>query len=218
MPRSKQASEQMRAASQAKILSAARELFAERGYFNCRVSDIARQAGMSQGNVYWYFSSKEDILKTILAEGFEAVGAVLQEAQSYSGSGVEKLAYAAEQYVVLGKEVYEFFTVFLSLLLHGGEAFLQELGFDTPQIGQSYHHNLSIILTQAQSEGSIADIDPQILSMLFFGLLNGLIITYGDSWPTLPPELIRDAVLRLVGSRAALTLHATDDDEEGLVR
>jgi AcrR family transcriptional regulator len=218
MPRSKKTSEQMRAASRARILGAARELFAQRGYFKCRVSDIARKAGMSQGNVYWYFSSKEDILKTILAEGFEAVGAVLLEAQSYSGSGVEKLAYATEQYVALGQEVYDFFTVFLSILPHGGEAFLQELGFDTPQIGQSYHHNLSIILTQAQSEGSIANIDPQILSMLFFGLLNGLIITYGDLWPTLPPELIRDAVLRLVGSRAALTMKATNDDEEGLVR
>jgi len=218
MPRSKQASERMRAESQAKILSAARELFAERGYFKCRVSDIARKADMSQGNVYWYFSSKEDILKTILAEGFEAVGAVLLEAQSYSGNGVEKLAYATEQYVALGQEVYDFFTVFLSLLLHGGETFLQELGFDTPQIGQSYHHNLSIILTQAQSEGSIANIDPQILSMLFFGLLNGLIITYADLWPTLPPELIRDAVLRLVGSRTALTMKGTNDDKEGLER
>ena len=218
MPRSKKMSAQMRAASRAKILSSARRLFAERGYFNCKVSDIARAAEMSQGNVYWYFSGKEEILKTILAAGFEAVGAVLREAQSHPGTGVEKLAYAAEQYVVLGNQVSEFFTVFVSLLTHGGEAFLQELGFDTSQIGHSYHHNLSTILQQAQSEGSIAQTDPQILAMLFFGLFNGLIVTYSDLWTAVSPELFRDAILRLMGCNAELMLKSENDDKEDSAR
>jgi hypothetical protein len=76
---------------------------------------------------------------------------------------------------------------------------LEALGIDTSQIGLSYHQRLVPILAQAQSEGSIATIDLDILTMLFFGLFNGLIITYGDAWTALPHKLIQDAVLRLVG-------------------
>jgi AcrR family transcriptional regulator len=43
MPRSKQASEQMRARSRAKILEAARRLFADQGYFSSKVAEIARR-------------------------------------------------------------------------------------------------------------------------------------------------------------------------------
>ena len=199
MPRSKKQSEQMRAQSRASILQTARRLFAEQGYFSCRVADIAREAGMSQGNVYWYFPSKEELLKAILDAGFEAVGDVLKKAQSYPGSGVDKLVFAVDQYFNLGREGCEFFTIFLSLQAHSGNAFLQELGYDTARTGRMYHQSLFAILSQAQSEGDIEDMDINILIMLFFGLFNGLIVTYGDEWTSLPIEPIRRAVLRLIG-------------------
>lgn len=201
MPRSKEVSEQMRAQSRAQILTAARRLFAKQGYFACRVSDIAREADMSQGNIYWYFSSKEEVLTAVLAQGFEAVGAVLQEAASHPGTGVEKLIFAVEQYITLGQEGTDFFTIFMSLLAHGGVPFLQELGFDTGPIGIGFHQHLSAIVAQAQSEGSVADIDTNILTMFFFAFFNGLIITYAEDWADLPPHLIRDAVLRLLGTK-----------------
>jgi AcrR family transcriptional regulator len=200
MPRSKELSAQMRAQSRAQILTAARKLFADRGYFACRVSDIAREADMSQGNIYWYFSSKEEVLKAVLAEGFEKVGAVLQQAESQSGSGLDKLADAVDHYLDLGRESVDFFTIFTSLLAHGGIQYLKDLGFDTAQIGQGYHQRLSAIIAQAQAEGSIVDGDPDLLARFFFAFFNGLIATYGDDWEDLPPQRIRDAVLRMLGS------------------
>lgn len=47
MPRSEKTSTLMRAESQTALLAAAQKLFAERGYFNCMVSEIAWKAGMS---------------------------------------------------------------------------------------------------------------------------------------------------------------------------
>src|SRR3712207_9343341 len=47
------------------ILRAATKVFAENGYFNSKVADIARVAGVADGTVYLYFKSKEDILHTI---------------------------------------------------------------------------------------------------------------------------------------------------------
>ena len=63
------------------ILRAAIDVFADRGYFNAQVADVARAAGVAAGTVYLYFRSKDDILVSIfertmseaLAEGRGAV-------------------------------------------------------------------------------------------------------------------------------------------------
>src|SRR3954451_9947949 len=47
------------------ILRAAIDVFAERGYFNAQVADVARAAGVAAGTVYLYFKSKDDLLISI---------------------------------------------------------------------------------------------------------------------------------------------------------
>ncbi|MFN7916059.1 MAG: TetR/AcrR family transcriptional regulator [Vicinamibacterales bacterium] len=70
------------------IMRAAIDVFAERGYFNAQVADIARVAGIAAGTVYLYFRSKDDLLVSIfertmkqrLAEGKAAVADVADPA------------------------------------------------------------------------------------------------------------------------------------------
>lgn len=47
------------------ILRAATDIFAERGFFNAQVADVARAAGVAAGTVYLYFRSKDDLLVSI---------------------------------------------------------------------------------------------------------------------------------------------------------
>lgn len=51
-----------------KIVSAAYNLFLEKGYFNMTTADIAKAAGLSTGTVYAYFKDKKDILITCLSK------------------------------------------------------------------------------------------------------------------------------------------------------
>lgn len=51
------------------ILRAAIDVFAERGYFNAQVADVARAAGIAAGTVYLYFRSKDDLLISIFERG-----------------------------------------------------------------------------------------------------------------------------------------------------
>lgn len=55
----------------AAILRAAISVFANNGYFNSKVADIARAAGVADGTVYLYFKSKEEILHSIFNRGVE---------------------------------------------------------------------------------------------------------------------------------------------------
>lgn len=47
------------------ILRAAIKVFADKGYFNSKVADIAGAANIADGTVYLYFKSKEEILHSI---------------------------------------------------------------------------------------------------------------------------------------------------------
>jgi AcrR family transcriptional regulator len=202
MPRSKKVSQQMRAESRAALISSARHLFAENGFFQCKVSDIARAAGMSQGNVYWYFSSKEELLKAVLAESFESLGVLLEEAAALPMTALEKLDHLLNQYLAFSREHGDFVRIFISLLAHGGVPLMQELGFDTPQIGLRYHSAVSTILVQAQQEGVISkDIPADLLTTFYFSFFNGLLFTYGQDWVEIPDDVIQETVLRLLGVR-----------------
>src|ERR687884_1027784 len=62
------------------ILRAAIKVFAESGYFNAKVADVARVAGVADGTVYLYFKSKEEILRSIFEHNTtEAVAAGREE-------------------------------------------------------------------------------------------------------------------------------------------
>ena len=51
-----------------KIIEAAVKVFAQKGFFNARISDIAREAGVADGTIYLYFNNKYDILISLFEE------------------------------------------------------------------------------------------------------------------------------------------------------
>lgn len=189
----------MREESRKKILVTAGRLFALRGFFNVHIAEIAKEAGMSPGNIYWYFPGKEDILKAILANVFRGGEEALIAAENWPGNGLEKLGHLIDLELKFFGEHGNDFQIYMSILGHGGNLFIKDLGFDTLQIGAGYHRRLAGILNEAMQEGSIPAHDPQLVTMLFFAFFNGLLITYGQDWQQFPPIFIRRAVLRLLG-------------------
>jgi TetR/AcrR family fatty acid metabolism transcriptional regulator len=71
------------------ILRAATKVFAQNGYFNSQVADVARVAGVAAGTVYLYFKGKDDLLvsifersmRDVLAEGRAAVEGIADSAE-----------------------------------------------------------------------------------------------------------------------------------------
>jgi AcrR family transcriptional regulator len=61
------------------ILRAAARVFAQSGYFNAKVSDVARTAGVADGTVYLYFKNKDDLLTSIFGW---AMGEFINRARS----------------------------------------------------------------------------------------------------------------------------------------
>ena len=52
----------------ARIIAAATKVFAKKGFFNARISDIAKEAKVADGTIYLYFNTKNDILISVFEE------------------------------------------------------------------------------------------------------------------------------------------------------
>ena len=69
-PRTKDQYSEIRRVSREKILSAALELFAKKGFHATSISQIAKKAKISKGLMYNYFKSKDRLLDEIIQNGF----------------------------------------------------------------------------------------------------------------------------------------------------
>ena len=50
------------------ILAAAQKIFTERGFAKASLSDIAREANVTRGAIYWHFSNKSELLAALMEE------------------------------------------------------------------------------------------------------------------------------------------------------
>lgn len=70
------------------LLNAAKELFAKRGIGNTSLKDIAERSGVPLGNIYYYYKTKLDIVRDVIAGYAECLVTVLSEIQIQQGPGV----------------------------------------------------------------------------------------------------------------------------------
>ena len=71
----------------ADIMSAAREVFREKGYEDALISDIAERADVVEGSIYRYFENKRDLLVKVIEDGYEGMLSVYdQQLSGISGT------------------------------------------------------------------------------------------------------------------------------------
>jgi AcrR family transcriptional regulator len=87
-----------------KLIDAAIKVFSEKGYFNARVSDIVKEAGVAQGTFYIYFKSKEDAFLFIVNMITSEVYKIIEETKKLEIPAEEKInVFAEKSYSLIGK-------------------------------------------------------------------------------------------------------------------
>jgi AcrR family transcriptional regulator len=82
-----------------RLLVAAVEAFAERGYHATTTRDIASRAGMSPAALYIHYKTKEELLHRISRIGHDRALALLTAAAEGEGTAAERLADAVRRFV-----------------------------------------------------------------------------------------------------------------------
>lgn len=187
-----------------RILSAALDLFAERGYDATSVNEVVLRAGVTKGALYHYFTAKEDLLYEIyrglldqqLAD-LDRILAEIPDPRRALRAVVENLVVTtvshAREVVVFGRETSRL-----------GEARWRVLQTDW----RRYQDAVRRLIRDAQRNGTFAALaSPEVVSWMIFGLTTSLPTWYRPDGPKAAVE-IADEVSAIV-----LTALATDGTE-----
>jgi AcrR family transcriptional regulator len=102
MPARRLTRQDKRQANRAKILSAARTVFAQRGYHGATIDEIAAESGLSNGAVYYNFASKEDLFFALLDEWRTELLTELGSALAHPGGPGPRQSFQDELNHVVG--------------------------------------------------------------------------------------------------------------------
>ena len=183
-------------------MDAAERIFARRGFFHARVSEIAREAGVADGTIYLYFKNKDDLLISLFESRMERVTAELGTAIGKVGSHPrDRLAVFFDTYaglVVAHPELAEVLTV----ELRQSSKFMKE--YQNPRFGDFLKLLASIIADGQESGDFDRSLPPPIAARAIFGMLDELALAWllgrGEKFD----------IVRAAGSLGALVLRGLE--------
>lgn len=154
------------------IVEAAIRVFTRKGYHKATMPEIAQEAGLSIGGIYWYFKSKDEIVTAIMARLFQHDLAALAILLNADAPAADRLRAFVAQYVAfyeayvwlnpIGVQVYAEATHAAA-----AQAFVQKYLGD-------YRQALATLIDQGIQRGEFRPVNPQDTANALLGLEEGL--------------------------------------------
>jgi len=155
-----------------RILDAAVEVIAERGYFKSPVSEIAKRAGVADGTVYLYFKSKDDVLRTAIDRRFEKFYRQISDAFLTIQGPREQLEYIAQVHLE-SYQVNRSMAVLLQTEMRQSAKFIAE--FSHRHLAR-YIQTVREIVRRGQETGIFRrDLSDGVVAHCMFGTIDELV-------------------------------------------
>jgi AcrR family transcriptional regulator len=158
--------------ARARIIETAVRVFAEKGYHEATMEDVADRLGVSEGTIYLYFKSKRELFEAISDLGEHDVAEVLSKAEGSEDP--------VKTFFDLATDVYEQYEPISGLIVEllaeaSRDASLRKIvrnNFDTD------HETMQKFLVELRKRGRIAtETDVDSISMAILFLFYGYAIT-----------------------------------------
>lgn len=181
-----------------RILDAAIKVFARKGYYGCRVSDIAKEADIAYGLVYHYFKSKEDVLNSIFQERWQVFVEVLKQIEAMDAPLGEKLRRVAGVILDAYRMNPEMIEVVIMEIARNSK-FFDRANVDLFTVAMGV---IERMITTARDAGRVKNtIEPRLAAYTFFSTVEALLTgsVVGAIPLDVPGEVdrIRDQVLEI---------------------
>ncbi|MEO1816673.1 MAG: TetR/AcrR family transcriptional regulator [Acetobacterium sp.] len=182
MARSKEQNERMRESRKEKIRNAALQQFVKQGLFATRIQDIAAEAGIAQGLLYHYYSSKDEIFVDLINDALDKTIAASYSVRDMATSPGEKIRYALEKLIETIEHSQTFLdTCRLITQATNSTAIPVEAQDLIREKRSTPYQVIEQIMAAGQKEGTIVAGDPKMLSVLFWTSINGLAIYFSTN-------------------------------------
>ena len=150
------------------ILDAAVRVFARQGFNQCRVSDIADEAGVAYGLVYHYFRSKDEVLDTLFLERWNVMLDVIRDLDGQDLEPRQKL-YAIASFIV---DSYRHDPDLMKVIIV--EVTRAANSFGRTHLGKirEAYALIADIVAKAQADGTFKrDVTPEFAALAFYGAI-----------------------------------------------
>ena len=168
-PRTTQQNKVIRDEREQQILDAALAVFAQKGYGDTRIGDIANAVGIAKGTIYLYFESKDALFEAVFLRMFDAMTTPLAEiaADPDRSPGDKLFAIARQSLAAMAAEAE-----FLHLMMQA---------ISTPEVGKLLEHDFKtyydeFIIALAPLFESLRDPQPVAAASLYLAILDGAML------------------------------------------
>src|ERR1700691_5917179 len=180
-----------------RILRAAIKVFAKNGFYDARVSEGAKAAGVADGTIYLYFKSKDELLLSLFEDRVETLLTHMKSELPKQPSAPGKLRRIIEMQlgVLEGeRDLAEVFTV----ILRQSTKLLKE--YAAPKFS-AYIDAIARVVADGQATGELrTDLSPALAARAIFGALDGIAMTWALG------KADRGGLVRAAGQLADLVL------------
>ncbi|HEY7051337.1 MAG TPA: TetR family transcriptional regulator [Mycobacterium sp.] len=166
-------SDEEKSARRDEIMAAAKTVFARKGFHATTIADVAKQAGLAYGSIYWYFDSKDSLFHALMAVEEQAL-------RSHIASALAALDQNADRETAFRTAVratFEFFEAdkaTVKLLFRDayalGDRFEKHLG----GIYERFIDEIETFIVLAQERGDVVSAPPRMVAFTLAALIGQL--------------------------------------------
>ena len=182
------------------VLRRAIDLFNQQGYDGTSMGDLAKELGLTKSAIYHHVPSKEHLLSAALDEALDGLTAAVDSATAAAPgtSAYERLHTVVQQSVEI--LVQHLPAVTLLLRVRGNS----EIELAALKRRRAIDEKLAALVQSAVDEGALrADIPPDLISRLLFGMVNSLVEWYRPDGSA-DPDVLATSIAALAFDGLAL--------------
>jgi AcrR family transcriptional regulator len=158
------------------ILLHAVEVFARKGLAGTKIKDIAANAGFSQGYVYHYFKSKDDIFTALVDLAAEGAGSSVRYASELEGTPYQRIVWLTEAFLSPDSIAMQHWRLIMLQSATSDAIPEKAKQIMLQKRGRPFEYFLPLLL-EGQKSGEIVQEDPLLLAVTYFSIIQGLGIT-----------------------------------------
>ncbi|WP_342752490.1 TetR/AcrR family transcriptional regulator [Desulfacinum hydrothermale] len=177
-----------------RILDAAVSVFAEKGFFQSKVSEIARMAGVADGTIYLYFKNKDDLLISIFEEKMQEINVTFRRALEEEKDARARFRKLIHMHLA-GFQAYPELAAVLQVELRQSSRFMR--GYKKVEL-KKYLDFIGEVIEQGQKERAFRpDIPLGLAKRLVFGTLDEVVSTWVLAGRPYDLETLADPIVDL---------------------
>jgi AcrR family transcriptional regulator len=162
------------------VLNSAANLFYAKGFHGTTIEDVARDVGMLKGSLYYYITSKEDLLYQLLLTVIERGDEYIAKRVDPSGEPVEQLQKAIEAQIDLIIENQ----VRVGLFFHEFDALPVKRQQKVLAVMNRYNNRFVELVKKGQEQGQFVDGEPWLIVNGLLGMCNWIYRWHHPEHPT----------------------------------